>query len=31
MIDLGDLSAPVPPMAKFFDDSFVRAAGEDRH
>ncbi len=26
MIELGDLSAPVPPAARFFDDSFVKEA-----
>jgi NitT/TauT family transport system substrate-binding protein len=28
MIELGDLTAPVPPMAKFFDGSFVEEAAE---
>jgi ABC-type nitrate/sulfonate/bicarbonate transport system substrate-binding protein len=26
LIELGDLSPPVPPASKFFDDSFVRQA-----
>jgi hypothetical protein len=26
MLELGDLAAPVPPAAKFFDDSFVKEA-----
>jgi NitT/TauT family transport system substrate-binding protein len=26
MLELGDLTAPVPPAAKFFDDSFVKEA-----
>jgi NitT/TauT family transport system substrate-binding protein len=29
LLELGDLSAPVPPMAKFFDDTFVKAAGRE--
>jgi NitT/TauT family transport system substrate-binding protein len=31
MIELGDLTAPVPPMSKFFDDSFVEEASRDGH
>jgi NitT/TauT family transport system substrate-binding protein len=31
MLELGDLSSPLPPMAKFFDDSFAKqAAGQLR-
>ena len=31
MLELGDLSPPLPPMAKFFDDSFAKqAAGQLR-
>jgi hypothetical protein len=26
MMELDDLSAPVPPAAKFFDDSFIKQA-----
>jgi NitT/TauT family transport system substrate-binding protein len=28
LVELGDLSAPVPPMSKFFDDAFVKAAAQ---
>jgi len=30
MIELGDLSAPVPPMTKFFDASFIKEAASLR-
>jgi len=26
LVDLGDLKEPLPPMSKFFDDSYVKAA-----
>jgi hypothetical protein len=30
LIELGDLAPPVPPAAKFFDDSFVKEAAAQR-